>query len=192
MPPRWEVDAPLRLGRVVSAGNLPETRPVHNPLHGMVGMTNAKIRAFPQSYDWAWLACDRDDHVAAFITAGAGPIPIVVLESDLPVEESEGLIRSLPATTTARALISDCDVTSFMTLAQRGVFVYDWQDVHRRARTFMYDIVAAPHDPIRIDSLPDELGKFPRLVRLDNVSFADAKAVDIHRLTQCLQDYQNK
>ena len=154
-------------------------------------MTDARIKAFPRSFDWAWLACDRDDHVAVFITAGAGPIPMAVLDSDLPVEESEALILSLAPTTIARALISGCDVTSFTALAQRGVFVYDWQNVHRRAieYTHMYDLVAAPDEPVRVDSLPSELAKFSRIVTLNNVSFADEKAVDVRAHTQCLTYY---
>jgi len=154
-------------------------------------MTDAKIRDFPQSYDWAWLSADKDDHVAAFITAGGGPIPTAVLESDLPVEDSEELICNLPATTNARALISGCDVSSFIALANRGVFVYDWP-AHRWVSTDPYRIVAVPDAPVRIDSFPEELAKFSRLVRLDNVSFADAKTVDICAHARCLVDYGNK
>ena len=145
-------------------------------------MIDARITLNPQSFDWVWLACDRDDRVAAFVTAGAGPIPTVVLESDLPVEDAETLIRSLAATTGARNLFSKGDATSFMDLAQRGVFVYDWQDP--------YEHVAVPDTPVRVDSFPEELAKLSRIVRLDNVSFADEKAIDMRLHTECLWDYR--
>jgi hypothetical protein len=154
-------------------------------------MTHARIKASPRDFDWVWLACDRDDHVAAFITAGAGPIPMAVFESDLSVEEGEALVCSLAATTIARSLLSKGDVTSFMALAQRGVFVYDWQDVHSaRMHTHSYELVAVPDTPVRFDSFPNELAKISRIVRLDKVSFADEKAIDLRAHTQCLADYQ--
>ena len=155
-------------------------------------MIDASIKAFPRAFDWVWLACDRDDGLAAFVTAGAGPIPTAVLDSNLPVEDGEALICSLAATTGARSLLSKGDVTSFMALAQRGVFVYDWQNVHRLAVacTSVYELVAAPDTPVRCDSFPDELAKISRIVRLDKVSFADEKAIDIRLHTECLADYQ--
>jgi hypothetical protein len=154
----------------------------------MFGMTDARIKAHPRAFDWAWLACDRDNHVAAFVTAGAGPIPIAILESDFPAEESEKLICSLPATTNARHFLSKGDATSFMSLAQRGIFVYDWQSVHRPtiASTHMYELVAAPDTSARLDSFPGDLAKIAQIVRFENVSFRDEMAVDVRTHTQCL------
>jgi hypothetical protein len=154
-------------------------------------MTHARIKASPRAFDWVWLACDRDDRVAAFVTAGAGPIPTAVLDSNLPVEDGEALIRSLAATTVARSLLAKGDVTSFMALAQRGVFVYDWQGVHSaRMHIHSYELVAVPDTPARFDSLPDELAKLSRVVRFDKVSFVDEKAIDTRLHTECLADYQ--
>ena len=34
------------------------------------------VDLYPEEVDFAWLAVDRDDHVAAFVTAGCGPIPV--------------------------------------------------------------------------------------------------------------------
>jgi hypothetical protein len=155
-------------------------------------MTHARIREFPRGFDWVWLACDRDDHVAAFITGGAGPIPTAILESSLPAEESEALIRRLAPTTTAHASISHGGVESFIALAQRGVFVYDWQDVHRPSAryTHLYELVAAPREPVRVELFHGELAQLSRIVRLDNASFADEMAVDVCRHTQCIADYQ--
>ena len=154
-------------------------------------MTDAELKAFPRAFDWVWLACDRDERVAAFVTAGAGPIPTAVLDSDLPVEDGEALICSLAATTVARSLLSKGDATSFMALAQRGVFVYDWQGVHSAGiHSHSYELVAVPDTPVRFDSFPDELAKISRIVRLDKVSFADEKAIDIRLHSECLADYQ--
>jgi hypothetical protein len=156
-------------------------------------MTHARIRECPRDFDWVWLACDRDDYVAAFITAGAGPIPAAILESSLPAEESETLIRGLAPTTTALASIPHSGVESFITLAQRGFFVYDWQDVHRGSAvryTDMYELVAAPREPVRVDFFHGELAQISRIVRLDNVSFADETDVDVCKHTRCIADYQ--
>jgi len=156
-------------------------------------MADARIAAFPRAFDWVWLACDRDDLVAAFVTAGTGPIPTAVLDSTLPVEKIETLICSLPSTTGARSLLSkgEGDATSFMALAQRGLFVYDWHGVHSVGmHTRSYELVAVPDTPVRLDAFPDELAKFARLVRLDHLSFVDEKAIEIGLHTECLTAYQ--
>lgn len=145
-------------------------------------MTDAKIRAWPRAYDWVWLVCDRDNHVGAFVTAGAGPIPTAILESSLPAEEGEKLIRSLAPTTTVHASPRPGDVESFVTMAHRGVFVYDWQGA--------YELVAAPDEPVRVDFFQGQLAEISSIVRLANVSFAGERVVDICRHTPCLADYQ--
>jgi hypothetical protein len=136
-----------------------------------------------------WLASDRDDHVGAFVTAGWGLIPIDVLTFEHgSVEDIEEYVTELPRISTARLTLPD-DVPSFTAMAERGFFVYDWQDAHRSLRdhTRKYDPVAAPANPIRTADLPDPLIGFATCVTFNHLSFADGKALDISSLMECCE-----
>jgi hypothetical protein len=48
------------------------------------------------------------------------------------------------------------DPSSFIALGSRGLFVYDWTDVHRTVAAAIgaYELVAIPDMPIGFDELP--------------------------------------
>ena len=140
-------------------------------------------RPYPRGADCVWLASDQNGHVAAFVTAAAGPIPTAVLQTTLPVEQSEILVCSSPRTTTARLLISVPRPDSFVDLAERGLFVYDWHEYGRS--TGVYEAVATPNDPVCFGSLTGELAKISQVVTFGSVSFMDARVVDVRAYAQC-------
>ena len=140
-------------------------------------------RPYPRGADCVWLASDQNGHVAAFVTAAAGPIPTAVLQTTLPVEQSEILVCSSPRTTTARLLISVPRPDSFVDLAERGLFVYDWHEYGRS--TGVYEVVATPNDPVCFGSLTGELAKISQVVTFGSVSFMDARVVDVRAYAQC-------
>ena len=124
--------------------------------------------------DCVWLGCDRDGHVAAFVTGGSGPVPDAVLDLEEPrVEELEELVCGLPRTSAARLLVSVKRPDSFVEMAERGFFVYDWTDVYRTAREVLneYEPVALPVNPVGVDQLPAGLAKACGCVRFAGVSF---------------------
>jgi hypothetical protein len=91
---------------------------------------------YPGQIDCVWIASDRDGHVGAFVTAGVGPIPELALNSAEPllVEDIEEAILKLPKVSDCRLLVSIPRPDSFIDMAERGLFVYDWSDVHRTTR----------------------------------------------------------
>jgi hypothetical protein len=110
---------------------------------------------YPAGIDFAWLGRDKLGNVAAFVTGGCGPIPREALwQVALPVAPEETLL-SLPLAGEARLLGSYANMQSFGALAKRGVFVYDWSDVHRvsSAQTGLYELVAAPAVPLAVEHL---------------------------------------
>ena len=144
-------------------------------------------RPYPHA-DCVWLASDQNGHVAAFVTAGTGPIPTAVLQTPLPVEESEALVCSLPTTTTARLLVSVPRPDSFVDLAERGLFVYDWHEHRIDGRsTGVYEAVATPNDPVCFGSLTGELAEISKVVTFGSVSFMDARVVDVRACAQCCE-----
>ena len=94
-----------------------------------------------------WLASDRNGNFASFVTGGEGPIPIDVLNFErTPVEDIERLVCQMPIVSTVHMLVTLKRPDSFIELAERGIFVYDWTDVHRTQSKaiHVYEPVAAP------------------------------------------------
>jgi hypothetical protein len=145
-------------------------------------------RPYPEGIDCVWLASDREGHLGAFITAGVGPIPAEALKSDyVPVEDIEGLVCDMPNVSGARLLVSVKRPDDFVDLAERGVFVYDWIDIHRTAREAVcaYEPVAVPVKPIKVDLLPADLAAVARALKFVDVAFADEKRLDVRAYMGC-------
>ncbi|WP_442581437.1 hypothetical protein ACSBOB_05430 [Mesorhizobium sp. ASY16-5R] len=144
--------------------------------------------SYPADFDCAWLAADRDNRLAVFTTAGCGPVPVGLLhllnrdEGDL-----EPLIYRLPVVSEARILEAMPRPDCFIAFAQRGLFAYDWTDVHRPAiaERNAYELVAIPVNPTTVDRLPDELAQHARDLRLVTSRFGDARFLDVRQDLTC-------
>lgn len=145
-------------------------------------------RPYPDGIDCSWLASDQTGRLGVFITAGIGPIPAAVLDSAyMPIEEIEERLCQLPAVSSAQLLVTVKRPDSFIDLAERGIFVYDWTDIHRIKALNLYEPVAVPTGPINMDVLPDDLVAVARAVRLDGVEFEARKSLDIRSLISCVE-----
>lgn len=145
-------------------------------------------RPYPDGVDCVWLAADRDGHLGAFVTGGVGPIPVQALNSEYAsINETEERICELPRVSSAQLLVVVKRPDDFIALAERGVFVYDWSDVHRPAceSIHAYEPVAAPTKPITVDALPDEIAALVEGIRLERIAFADGQALDIRAHMNC-------
>ena len=147
-------------------------------------------RQYPDGIDSVWLASDRNGHLGAFVTAGVGPIPILALNFDDPaVEDIEQLVIDLPKKSAARVLVSVPRPDDFIDLTERGVFVYDWSDIHRTTRDVIkaYEPVAAPVNPITIDTLPASLAQAAKNLKFVDVAFVSGQPLDVRTLTRCCE-----
>ena len=163
------------------------------------GYTDAEVRQFvernrrpyPKSQDMVWLACDRGGRLGAFVTAELGPIPIPALMSDSPaVEEIEEIVLSLPRVSDVASepgcFYKSTMPASFLDLAARGLFVYDWTDVHRTTSYLLaYERVATPTRPLLLETLRHELMTAMRPVRFGVLEFCASLVVDPHAHTPC-------
>lgn len=148
------------------------------------------MQAYPEGIDCVWLASDREDRLAAFITAGVGPIPLKAFNpACVPVEDIEGRLCQLPPVSQARLLVSVKRPDDFIDLAERGLFVYDWTDISRITREALqvYEPVAIPTMPITTASLPSDLATLAKVLRLDCLAFADGGCVDIRSHLSCAE-----
>jgi hypothetical protein len=115
---------------------------------------------YPDQIDCLWIASDRDGHAAAFVTAGSGPIPRAVLDRDAPpLDDLEALVCELPIRSDATMLVDVPRPDDFVAMAARGLFVYDWRDVHRTSSSVLdaYEPVAYPQRPVHVTELPPQL-----------------------------------
>lgn len=145
---------------------------------------------YPEGIDCVWLASDREGHVGAFITAGMGPIPAEALNSTIvPFEDIGGRLDQLPRVSEARLLVPLKRPDDFIDLAERGLFVYDWSDIHRTARGALqvYEAMAVPTQPITVSSLPSDLSSLATALSLAAVLFAAGGTVDIRAPLSCIE-----
>ena len=146
--------------------------------------------AYPRA-DWAWIASDSNGYVAAFVTAGSAPIPLAVFAQAEMDPALEDAICELPATSEANYLLGSGNASSFLALARRGLFVYDWQDIHRirRDQTGKYELVAVPATPCLVDTLPESVARHATQFRFDGLLFAQATRLDPRQQATCDQGF---
>ncbi len=122
---------------------------------------------YPRQIDLAWLAVDENGRLAVMITGGEGPIPAQVLARDdddvFGVEEA---LLGLPSVGAASVQVQVPNPASFKALSERGLFVYDWTDVHRPLTSVVgaYELVASPSVDLGLIDLPIELHRLAALI----------------------------
>jgi hypothetical protein len=138
--------------------------------------------AYPKGIDCVWIASDRHGNSAAFVTGGEGPIPSVVLELDRTyIMDSEAAICALPISSDVELLVSMNRPDDFIAMAERGFFVYDWQDVHRSASeaSNLYELIASPINPARVASFAGFLSKALGRIVFEDIVISNERAVDV-------------
>ncbi|MFI4954839.1 MAG: hypothetical protein ACHP9Y_02890 [Gammaproteobacteria bacterium] len=144
---------------------------------------------YPDGIDCVWLACDHNGHLAAFTTAGVGPIPIDALTSSLiNVEDVEEAVCQMPKVSQAHLLVQMKRPDDFVDMAERGFFVYDWRDIHRTTgeSSNRYELIATPLNPISYDVLPASLAQLVAGIRFSDLAFVDNRVLDIYTQFECL------
>jgi hypothetical protein len=71
----------------------------------------------------------------------------------------EETLLALPVIGIAKVHVEVPDAGGFAALSERGLFVYDWSDLHRPAAAALnaYELVASPSAILRVDALPQAL-----------------------------------
>lgn len=143
-------------------------------------------RPYPGGVDCCWLASDRIGELGVFATGGSGPIPAQALLPVYPLDTIEKTILGLPKASDIDLRVRGPRLASFVALAERGLFVYDWSDVHRTERYIdEYELMALPYRPFTVDLLPESLSASARTVRFSAISFATAWRVDVRAHMSC-------
>jgi hypothetical protein len=133
---------------------------------------------FPEGWDYAWIAQDCLGRVAVLTNAGVGPLPLKLLACRELGDRAEVMVRALPVRGEHTLLVSLPRPDDFIACAKRGLYVYDWQDVHRRdGKTHRYELLAIPHAPLSVSELPDSLNELAALARFASLNFADSPLI---------------
>ena len=123
-----------------------------------------------EGIDVAWLAVDALGQVAIFTTAGEGSVPETAFAS---VESAEESVRSLAEISGYELHASVNRPDDFIAFAKRGLFAYDWSDVHRAASKCLggYELQVRPSSPLRLSQLPTPVQALASATLLSGVTF---------------------
>ncbi|KQY29563.1 hypothetical protein ASD38_09505 [Caulobacter sp. Root487D2Y] len=144
---------------------------------------DAATQPYPSQIDCGWLVSDEVGHLAMLITAGEGPIPALALEgSRLPLDDLGGLVDALEICSEVEFVVDVPNPASFIDLARRGVFMFDWTDVHRTeaGQRGIYELVAKPRTPRGVVDLPPVLTQAISGLEVSG-RFSDLGAIDPSR-----------
>jgi hypothetical protein len=121
-----------------------------------IGKRSVSLMDYPAQIDCVWLASDNVGKLAAMITAGEGPIPAGALGDNFDVVATERRLLELPVIGQAHVIWQVPDPISFTELSKRGLFVYDWTDVHlpQAQMRSAYELVCAPAARLDLGALP--------------------------------------
>jgi len=139
--------------------------------------------------DCSWLASDQAGHLGAFFTAGIGPIPQLALEGGpIPIEDMELRLCELPRICSAKLLVTVPRPDSYTDFAERGLFVYDWTDIHAttRSATNAYQAVAVPETLLHTNSLPANLAAAATRLRLPDLLFPTSRSIHTAQVLKTL------
>lgn len=144
---------------------------------------------YPDGIDLTWLAIDGQGFVAAFTTGGCGPIPTsVVCQGDLAYDAFYQAFEYLPKVGDAQILVDSNGWRDTM-WAEKGVYAYDWTDVHRVAAADIhaYELLVAPTHPIKAAQLPVGLTEILKDVHFPAVMFYESKRLRVGRHLPCTE-----
>ncbi|MBA3406144.1 MAG: hypothetical protein H0U13_15915 [Gemmatimonadaceae bacterium] len=118
-------------------------------------------------FEFDWLACDADGHVAQFSTAGGGYAPGGFLRDTDAHGAAIDAILAAPVTTRPRfAPEIPGPNNTWRDMAERGIFAFD-SSFHGGP----YRLVAAPEVPIRVHALPDPVAEIARRIVFSELRF---------------------
>lgn len=111
-----------------------------------------KDGAYAQELDW--LAVDNKGQLGIFTAVLNAPIPDQVKSSFEIYEVLRQIIEGIPGSTTGIVVTREKgDFSDWITYAEKGLFAFDFQDIHRTVKKNQYDLIAKPTRPLTIAEL---------------------------------------
>ena len=153
-------------------------------------MNNCEIEnpQYPAGYDWTWIGVDKVGNIAAFCTASLGPAPKELIKSHVDVIlDIEDEVLKLPERSDVKLVSNVKRPDSFIDLANRGIFVFDWSDIHRRNVDALgaYELMAIPSKPLMHSQLPEKLVNVVKSAEFLNLDFSTLETFDPRVHLEC-------
>lgn len=133
------------------------------------------------SYDieFDWIGIDNTENLGIFSSFNRGWIPKLTISSFEKYQKLASIINNLPFTTKATQFTSEKGhFRDWIEYSKKGIFAFDYQDIHRTEKFDRYDLISLPKIPIKLnqlndcDSIIDILPRF-NLPFDNNLSFKD-------------------
>jgi hypothetical protein len=147
-----------------------------------------KAGGYPEGWDLEWLSVDAAWQVAVFTSAGVGPIPTSVLRYPETLDAIPELVRALPIRSESKLLADVNRPDDYIEFARRGLYAYDWSDVHRSRgeKTGLYQLQAYPETPITVRELTLQLQSLLGVTLFSSLRFDQSRSIDVRRAVECL------
>ena len=101
-----------------------------------------------------WFGIDKKGNIAVFTALMNAPIPESVKSSFENYSNLFDYINSMKATTGSQLItLEKGDFQVWLRYARKGLYAYDFQDVHRAIPKKQYDLIAKPDQPLNISDL---------------------------------------
>jgi len=104
--------------------------------------------------EFDWFGIDRVGNIGMFCSFGIGPVPKIVWSSLELYNELYEIIENLPEVTQPQLVYKGNGYfTDWLAYASKGLFAYDYHDIHRTKKLKQYDLIAVPDNPTKIEDL---------------------------------------
>lgn len=120
-----------------------------------------------------WLGVDRQGHVAVFMTAGFGLVPMQLDQHLDDVDAALDRVRQLPVIGPRWIRWLHGDSSTWLSDPAKGFYAYDWNESRGR-----YQRESSPAFPVSISQLPEEIQAVAQLVEFP-VKFGDQPEIII-------------
>lgn len=123
--------------------------------------------------EFEWIGIDDLGQIGIFCSVGIGYIPPKVFSSYENYIALDNFLNDRAKSGTAQIVSIESGNKDFWRdWAQKGLFAYDYYDIHRVNRFERYDLVAIPGMPLSIETTP-EVTTFERVIPRFNLTFED-------------------
>jgi len=133
---------------------------------------------YPEGADAEWFGIDALGYLGRFTTGGAGPVPQIVIEAKLPwfyetnnlgVSSRVEMLKELPRP------------DDFLDLSKRGIYGFDWDDVHRTKKDSRnrYELISKPFSPILFNEIQEFFSQNRPAVTFENIEFNSSNWIDL-------------
>jgi hypothetical protein len=130
--------------------------------------------------EFDWLGVDQVGQLAIFSSVGKAFIPSKVVSSCEKYQHLARVINSLPAISKAILCTKEKGVfDDWKMCSQKGLFAFDYQDIHRTNKLNQYDLICKPESPLLSNQFA-EFNLFIDVIPQFNVRFEDD--IEIHQL----------